>query len=122
MSRLSRRDFARAATVAAGAALLPRSAAAQDVAGEAAAAAAPAAHAKLPAAAATKLSAAGQAEADARLATILARWGARLTPQDRAAVATLAAEMQAPLEALRAASLDITDEPALQFHAARKKH
>jgi hypothetical protein len=108
MSRLSRRDFARAATAAAGATLLSRRAAAQAP-DSAAPPATP--RPKLP-----------SSEADARLATILARWSTRLTAQDRATVAALVAEWQAPLEALRAAALDINDAPAVQFHVVRKKH
>jgi hypothetical protein len=110
MSRLSRRDFARAATAVAGAALLPRPTAAQP--------ATVSAHERAP----VKLPAAAQSEADARVAMLLARWSARLTPPERAAVATLVARSQAALETLRAAPLDIGDAPAPQFHVLRKKH
>jgi hypothetical protein len=116
MSRLSRRDFARAATAAAGATLLSRRAAAQSPARE------PTAPDSAASAGAAKHAGAVPSEADARLAAILARWSARLTAPDRATVAALAAEWQAPLEALRAAALDINDAPAVQFHTLRKKH
>jgi hypothetical protein len=111
MSRLSRREFARAATLVAGAALLPRHVMAQaetDVAPvvNAAPLAAP------------KLAAAAQAEVDARVQTIVARFGARLSPADRANVAAVAANLQGALDAVRA--VDVADEPAVVFRASRK--
>jgi hypothetical protein len=107
--RISRRDFARTVGVAAGAALLPRRARGDER---------PKATAPPPA---TKLSAAGQAEADARVQMIVARYGARLSPAERADLARLSSEAQLQLDKLRAFPLDFGDEPAHVFRAPRRR-
>ena len=111
---ISRRDFARTAGAAiAGAALLPRATAAADEATHATTTAATAAHP------AKKLAAASQAEADARVQMVLARYGSRLTPDTRAELTRLSRSQQELLDDLRAFPLDYADEPALQFRAPR---
>lgn len=109
---ISRRQFAQAASAIAGAALLPRTANADD-----------AHHATATATAATppakKLSTAAQAEADARVQMVLARYGSRLKADARAELTRLSRQQQALLDELRAFPLDYADEPALQFRAPR---
>ena len=107
---ISRRQFARAAGAIAGAALLPRTADADD-----------ARHAATTATAqpAKKLAAVAQAEADARVQMVLARYGSRLKGDARAELTRLSRQQQALLDELRAFPLDYADEPALQFRAPR---
>jgi hypothetical protein len=112
MSRISRRDFARTAGVVVGAALLPR----RGRAAEPAPAAPPA-----PPAHAPKLSAAGKAEADARVQVIMASYGARLSPAERADLQRLSADAQEMLDQVRAYPLDDADEPAHLFRAPRRR-
>ncbi|MGZ3425929.1 MAG: hypothetical protein ACXVCV_04725 [Polyangia bacterium] len=69
----------------------------------------------------TKLSAAGQAEADARVQMIVARYGARLSPAERADLARLSHDAQEQLDKLRAFALDFGDEPAHVFRAPRRR-
>jgi hypothetical protein len=110
---ISRRDFARTAGAAiAGAALLPRATAAADEATRALTATAAAHPAK-------KLAAASQAEADARVQMVVARYGSRLEPDARAELTRMSRSQQALLDELRAFPLDYADEPALQFRAPR---
>jgi hypothetical protein len=111
MSRISRREFARSVGVAAGAALLPRSARGDEKPKPGAP----------PPQQPTKLSPAGQAEAEARVQMIVAKYGARLSPAERADLARLSHDAQEQLEKLRAFPLDITDEPAHVFRAPRKR-
>jgi hypothetical protein len=106
---MSRRELVRAAGIAAGAALLPRAHADEPR---------PAAPATAPKPA--KLPPASQSEADARVAQIVARWGARLSPAERADLARLSADAQQALDAVRAFALDNRDEPALVFHVLRR--
>jgi len=108
--RISRRDFARTVGVAAGAALLPARARGDEK---------PKPNAPPPAP--TKLSAAGQAEADARVQMIVARYGARLSPAERADLARLSHDAQEQLDKLRAFALDFGDEPAHVFRAPRRR-
>ncbi|MCU1282824.1 MAG: hypothetical protein JWM53_6370, partial [bacterium] len=70
---------------------------------------------------ATKLSAAGQAEADARVQMIVARYGARLSAAERADLARLSTDAQQHLDKLRAFPLDLADEPAHIFRAPRRR-
>jgi len=111
MTRISRREFARTVGVAAGAALLPARASAAEKPAKAAAAPPPV----------TKLSAASQAEADARVQMIVGRYGARLSPAERADLARLSHDAQEQLDKLRAFALDVTDEPAHIFRAPRRR-
>ena len=111
MTRISRREFARTVGVAAGAALLPARAPAAEKPAKAAAAPPPV----------TKLSAASQAEADARVQMIVGRYGARLSPAERADLARLSHDAQEQLDKLRAFALDVTDEPAHIFRAPRRR-
>ena len=110
--RISRRDFARTVGVAAGAALLPARARSDEK---------PKPSAPLPPPPATKLSAASQGEADARVQMIVARYGARLSPAERADLARLSSETQQQLDRLRAFPLDFADEPAHIFRAPRRR-
>ena len=107
---ISRRDFARTAGAAiAGAALLPRPTAADETPHPTTTAA----HAP------QKLAAAAQAEADARVQMVLARYGSRLKPDARAELTRMSRSQQELLDELRAFPLDYADEPALQFRAPR---
>ena len=108
--RISRRDFARTVGVAAGAALLPMSARAEEPAKP-----------NAPPPPPTKLSVAGQAEAEARVQMIVARYGARLSAAERADLARLSSDAQQQLDKLRAFPLDVSDEPAHLFRAPRRR-
>jgi hypothetical protein len=107
---ISRRDFARTAGAIAGAALLPKARADEK----------PKAPAKAPPAP-SKLPAASQAEADARVQMIVARYGARLSPAERADLTRLSHDAQEMLDKLRAFQLDYGDEPAHVFRAPRRR-
>jgi hypothetical protein len=111
--RISRRDFAKAvgATVGA-AALLPRSTRADESVKPPGAAAPPP----------TKLGPASQAEADARVQMIVGRYGARLSPAERADIARQSHDAQEQLDKLRAFVLEVGDEPAHTFRAPRRRH
>ena len=111
MTRISRRDFARSVGVAAGAALLPARARGDEK--PKAPASAPPPPSKLPPA--------SQAEAEARVQTIVARYGARLSPAERADLQRLSQAAQQQLDKLRAYPLDADDEPAHVFRAPRKR-
>jgi hypothetical protein len=112
---LSRREFARGATVAAAAmAALP-----SGVLAEAALAAHHGARLPLPQEAQgekPKLSAEAQAEVEAKVADILRRYGERLNDEQKADIRRLVREAQAPLESLRAYALENSDEPATILH------
>ncbi len=110
MTRMSRRDFARTVGVAAGAALLPARAHADEKQPKPA-----------PSAPAPPLSAASQAEADARVQLIVARHGGRLSAAERADLARLSHDTQETLDKLRAFTLDVDDEPAHTFRAPRRR-
>ena len=112
--RISRRDFARTVGAAAGAALLPSRARSDEKPK-------PGAPLPPPPPPATKLSAASQAEADARVQMIVARYGARLSPAERADLARLSSDTQQQLDRLRAYPLDFADEPAHIFRAPRRR-
>ena len=108
---ISRRDFALTAAALAGAALLPKGARGDE-------------KAKAPAAAPPKppkLSPASQAEADARVQVIVAKYGARLSPAERADLQRLSNDAQQMLEKLRAFALEYGDEPAHTFRAPRRR-
>ncbi len=107
---ISRRQFARVTGAIAGAALLPRTATAED---------APKATPAGAARPGKKLPAASQAEADARVQMVLARHGKQLPADARAELTRLSRQQQELLDELRAFPLDYSDEPALQFRAPR---
>ena len=107
--RISRRDFARTVGVGVGAALLPKRARAEEPTKQAA----PPPPSKLPAA--------SQAEADARVQMIAARRGARLSPAERADLGRLSHDLQQGLDKLRAFAVEFTDEPAHIFRAPRRR-
>ncbi|HEY1585007.1 MAG TPA: hypothetical protein VGH63_04915 [Polyangia bacterium] len=117
MSHPSRRQFGRLTGAAVAAALVPRVARGDDKHAKPAAPAAPP-----PSAPPTKLSAGSQAEADARVQMIVGRYGARLSPAERADLARLSHDAQEQLDKLRAFALDVTDEPAHIFRAPRRRH
>lgn len=94
----------------AGAALWPRTAAAED---------APKAATSGAAQPGKKLPPASQAEADARVQMVLARHGGRFKGDARAELSRLSRQQQELLDELRAFPLDYSDEPALQFRAPR---
>ncbi len=111
MRRMSRREFARVTGAIAGAALLPTGARGDEKPkADKAAEAKPA-----------KLLPASQAEADARVQMIVARWGARLSAAERKELARMSAEAQQQLDELRAFALDWGDEPAHVFRAPRRR-
>jgi hypothetical protein len=113
---ISRRAFARGAGLVAGAALLPRRAAAADPA------AAPAPAKKPPATpAGPAASAAAHAEAEARVQLIVARYGSRLSAADKSELSRLSLEAQKALDEVRAYPLDWSDEPATVFRAPRRR-
>jgi hypothetical protein len=111
MTRISRRDFARTIGVAAGVALLPPARADEKPARPTSPTPPPS----------TKLSPASQAEAEARVQMIVARYGARLSAQERADLARLSHDAQEQLDKLRAFPLDLADEPAHIFRAPRRR-
>jgi hypothetical protein len=101
--RLSRRDFARVALAAASAAF-PAAASvhASGLAQEASAHAS-----QLPPA------------AEAQVQVILAKYGRRLSDEQKAEVRRLAAQAQKTSDTLRSFPLDNSDEPAMTFHIYR---
>lgn len=105
-NQLSRREFARAATLAAaGIAVLPRDlgAAVDD----------PEKKATVPPPSSEKqLSAADQAEVEARIQAIFRKYGPRFSADQKAEIRRLVRESQAPLAAFRAFPLSNEDEPA----------
>jgi len=112
-ANVSRREFARRATLAAAAiAANPTSVFGVSVAHGAA----PAPARQEPAGDKPKLSAEALAEAEARSAEILRRYGAKLSDEQKADIRRLAREAQVQLEALRAFPLENSDEPAMVLH------
>jgi hypothetical protein len=114
---LSRREFARGATVAAAAiAAIPGGmlgAALPSLPGSAVPALPQEAGGEKP-----KLSPEALAEVEAKVAEILRRYGDRLNEQQKTDLRRLVREAQAPLEALRAFPLANSDEPATILHLA----
>ncbi|HXU37167.1 MAG TPA: hypothetical protein VN937_12465 [Blastocatellia bacterium] len=106
--KLSRRDFARRAALAAATATLSTTTSAhtENSAPQSAQAESPQA---------AQLSAVGEAQ----LQTILARSGKWLTNEQKADLRRLVAQAQKTSEALRSFSLDNSDEPAMIFHVYR---
>lgn len=66
-----------------------------------------------------KLSAESLAEADAKIAEIVRRYGEKLSEEQKADVRRLVREAQAQIEALRAFPLENSDEPATVLHLVR---
>jgi hypothetical protein len=114
---LSRREFARGATVAA-AAIAANPGGVLGAAGALAASGGVAvpAVAQEPAGEKPKLSAEALAEVEAKVAAILGRYGAKLSEEQKADVRRLLREVQPQLEALRAFPLGNSDEPATILH------
>lgn len=112
----SRREFARLTGAALGAALIPTARADDKAAPKA-----KSSTGKPAAKAASKLPAPSQAEAEARVQAMVARWGSRLSPADRAELLRRSEEVQGALEAVRAFPLDDDDEPAVTFRAPRRR-
>ena len=115
---VTRREFARQAAAAAAIAALPGNIALHEKRAAALAGAPEASLHPVPtlpqetAGSQPKLSAEALAEAEARSAEILRRYGAKLTEEQKADVRRLAREAQVPLEALRRFPLENKDEPA----------
>ncbi len=110
--KLSRRDFARnAALAAATAAVLPRDLLAQE---EKTAPKPPEKPPEKP-----KLSPELQAEAEARIQNLLRKYGSRLTEEQKADVRKQITEGMEGVGKLRAFSLDNADEPATVLHLVR---
>lgn len=106
--KLSRRDFARnAALAAATAAVLPRDLLAQEEK------AAPRPPDK------PKLSPELQAEAEARIQNLFRKYGERLTDEQKADIRKQITEGMEGVEKLRAFPLDNPDEPATVLHLVR---
>jgi len=106
-NRISRRDFARdAALAAAGIAALPCAALAR---GEAST---PHVSEEPPQSDDKKLSPASQAEVDAKLEIIFKKYGSRLSETQKSDLRRLASEGQKPLEAIRAYSVEDSNQPA----------
>ena len=114
---LSRREFARGATVAAAAiAANPGSVLGAATALSGSTEAAVSAPAQESAGEKPKLSAEAQAEVEAKVADILRRYGSKLSEEQKADVRRLVREVQAQLEALRGFPLANSDEPAAILH------
>ena len=120
MTRVSRREFARAAGAAVGVALLPAAARGGQPKKPATPSPAPPTHAPPPAAPHAAPATADATEAEARVQTIVARYGARLSPAERADLQRLSADAQKLLDEVRAYPLDYGDEPAHIFRAPRR--
>ena len=118
MMRMSRRDFARAAGASAGAALLNRARADENPKPPATA---PPAQKPLTAPPAQKPLTAAQAEAEARVQLIVARYGTRISAADRTELLRMSGEVQGLLDKLRAFPLDWEDQPAHTFRAPRRR-
>jgi hypothetical protein len=67
-------------------------------------------------AAMAKLSPAAQAEVEAKLASILRKYGSRLSDEQKLDIRRVLAETQEGLEKMRAFPLDNSDQPATVFH------
>ena len=104
--RLSRREFAhRAALLSATASIVPAGIMLPTGAFRSAAAQLPE---KLP-----KVSAEGQAEADARFQMVLGRYGSRLSEEEKRSVKMMCFSLQNTLEQVRGYPLEIGDVPAV---------
>ena len=102
--RITRRQFARGAAVAAaGAALLPHRLAAQSYPPPV-----------------SKLSPEAQSEVEAKLQNVVRKYGARLSQAEKADVRRLLLLNQESLEQLRSYPLENSDQPALVLRAAEK--
>ena len=103
-NRITRRQFARGAAVAAaGAALLPHRLAAQSYPSPG-----------------SKLSPEAQSEVEAKLQNVLRKYGSRLSQAEKADVRRLLLLNQESLEQLRSYQLENSDQPALVLRAGEK--
>lgn len=109
--KLSRRDFARNAALAATAAVLPRDLLAQE---EKAAAKPPEKPPEKP-----KVSPELQAEAEARIQNLLRKYGSRFSEEQKTDIRKQITEGMEGVEKLRAFPLDNPDEPATVLHLVR---
>jgi hypothetical protein len=66
-----------------------------------------------------KLSPAAQAEVEMKVASVMRKYGDRLSAEQRTDVRKALAETQDGLEKMRAFALDNSDQPATIFHAYR---
>src|SRR5919108_4317835 len=115
-TKLSRREFARGATLAAIAASIPTQIAAQEEKPPTAPAP-PKPAAPSPGQAEPKLSDAARAEAEAKIQNIFRKYGDRLNQEQRADIRRSMLSTQEALEKLRAFPLENWDEPATVFRA-----
>lgn len=106
--RLSRRDFARGVALAAATAVVPLTARGDSESASASAAQESGVQA-MPAA------------AEAQLQTILAKYGKRLSDEQRTDIKRLVVQAQKTGETLRSFPLDNSDEPAMIFDVYRRK-
>lgn len=106
--RLSRREFARAAVLAAATVAVPRSTPAHNssVSSDCS---------QEPSAQAAQLSPAGEAQVQ----TILAKYGKRLSDEQQTEVRRLIGQAQKTTDKLRSYALENSDEPAMIFHIYR---
>lgn len=110
--KLTRRDFARTAALAAAtAAVSPRLASAAAPAPRHGAASATAARRVTDDAASAR-----QAEIDARVAEVFRRYGDRLSPEQKTEVRRLTGDLQKALDKIRAYPLTNSDQPATVLH------
>lgn len=107
-ARLSRRDFARGVALAAATAAVPLTARGDSESPAVAAPQQAGVQAPSPA-------------AEAQLQTILAKYGKRLSDEQRTDIKRLVVQAQKTSETLRSFPLDNSDEPALIFHVYRQK-
>lgn len=115
MRKISRRSFAKSAVVVAtAAAIMPASFAQTEPSAPKLTAAVP-----RPPAAPAPLSAASQAEVDARINWIYAKYGAHLNDEQRADIKRLITGGQAGLDAMRAYDLGNSAQPAELFRIYR---
>lgn len=114
LGRISRRDFARrAALAAASAAVMPAHLLAQP--SPESAPIAPQAPANE-----QKLSPESQAEVDARIQIIFKKYGDRLSEEQKKDIQRLVTEGQKPLETLRAYKIENSDQPATVFKLSQE--
>jgi hypothetical protein len=109
LNEFSRRDFAKVAALTTAAALVPADLLAQET--KPAPEASKAESAPTP----TKLSAASQAEADLAYETLMKKYGARFTEDQKKEIKRLVNSQQGALDKLRAFSVNNSDEPGTVF-------
>jgi hypothetical protein len=123
---LGRRQFALGAAAAAATTLIPKgNALPLDALAQAAASPAPSSDPQSleqkTRVAMAKLSASAQAEVEMKVASILRKYGERLSDEQKADIRRIMAESQEGLEKMRAFKLENSDQPADAFHAYRSE-